>query len=257
MNKIFDSVYANAYDFLYRDKDYSSECNLIERIFRTYGDGHIKKIIDLGCGSGNHAILLAQRGYEVVGVDRSESMLTHARRKAVRLLEDKRIDFHQEDIRTVNLRQQFDAALMMFAVLSYQLKDEDVLAALRVVNSHLCSKGLLIFDVWYGPAVLHQRPTQRVKEIKIPKGKIKRVASGKLDIRHHLCKVHYQLKRLEENKLVSEAEEDHWIRYFFPEELDSFLKMSGFIPLRLGTFPELDQDPDEKTWEVLEVAQKA
>ncbi|MFB0564473.1 MAG: class I SAM-dependent methyltransferase [Candidatus Aminicenantaceae bacterium] len=257
MSKVFDSIYANAYDLLYRDKDYDSECTLIERIFQTYGDGHIRKVIDLGCGSGNHAIPLAQRGYKVVGVDRSENMLTHARRKAAHIKESNHIDFHQEDIRTVDLKQQFDAALMMFAVLSYQQKNEDVLAALEAANRHLRSKGLLIFDVWYGPAVLHKRPTQRVKVVRTPKGKTLRIATGELDIRNHLCTVHYHLWQLEGKKLVAETEEDHQLRYFFPKELDFFLERSGFIPIRLGVFPEIDRDPDEKTWDILEVAQKA
>ena len=60
---------------------------------------------------------------------------------------------------------KFDAALMMFAVLGYQVENDDVLAALRTARRHLEPGGLFIFDVWYGPAVLHQRPSERVKII--------------------------------------------------------------------------------------------
>ena len=83
MSEVFGSVYADAYDLFYRDKDYAAESDLIECIFQTYGDGAIRSILDLvGCGTGNHAIPLAQRGYEVVGIDRSENMLDQARREA-------------------------------------------------------------------------------------------------------------------------------------------------------------------------------
>src|SRR5260370_19420094 len=76
---VFGADYANAYDVLYQDKDYASECDLIERVFAEYAAGRrVKGVLDLGCGTGGHAVPLAERGYEVVGVDRSAEMLRHA-----------------------------------------------------------------------------------------------------------------------------------------------------------------------------------
>lgn len=254
MSEVFGSLYADVYDVLHHDKDYAAECDLIERIFQAYGDGAIHSVLDLGCGTGNHALPLAQRGYEVVGMDRSESMLVHARTKAADLQNDRRATFHQGDIRSTNLHRYFDAVLMMFAVLGYQLENADVLSTLRTARRHLRPNGLLIFDVWYGPAVLHQGPSQRIKAIPTSEGKVLRVASGELDIRHHVCTVHLHVWRLERGHLVAETEESHPVRYFFPLELELFLGCSGFVPLRLGPFPRFDQDPDETTWNVLGVA---
>lgn len=257
MKEVFGPVYANVYDLIYHDKDYITECELIERIFKTYGNGTIRSVLDLGCGTGNHAIPLAKRGYEIVGVDFSAEMLSHARRKAAAVFGDKGPVFRRGDIRYIDLQRQFDAVLMMFAVLSYQIENADVLSTLKTARHHLYQGGLLIFDVWYGPAVLHQRPSQRVKVIPTPEGKILRVASGELDSRRHICTVNYHLWQLEGEKVVAEAEESHTMRYFFPLELDLFLECSGFTPIRLGAFPEFDRDPDETTWNVLEVARAA
>ena len=253
MSEVFGYIYADAYDPVYHDKDYAAECDLIERLFQTYGDGPIRSVLDLGCGTGNHAIPLAQRGYEVVGVDRSESMLAHARRKAAGLSSDCDVAFHQGDLRSVDLQRHLDTALMMFAVLGYQIENADVLSALKTARQHLRSGGLLIFDVWYGPAVLHQRPSQRIKVTQTSGGRILRVASGELDICRHVCTVHFHVWRLEGERLVAETEESHEVRYFFPRELDLFLECSGFAPIRVGVFPEFDQDPDETTWNVLGV----
>ncbi len=164
-NKIFGKVYANQYDLLYTDKDYEAECDLIEEVFRKYGDGEIKTILDLGCGTGNHTIPLASRGYHVTGIDISEDMITHAQKKANSMLSAlcSVPVFIEGDVRSIDLQQQFDAVLMMFAVLGYQTTSEDVLAALNTVSRHLKPGGLFICDVWYGPAVLIQRPTERVK----------------------------------------------------------------------------------------------
>ena len=254
MNRVFGSVYADAYDLLYRDKDYSAECDLIESIFRSYCDAAIESVLDLGCGTGNHAIPMATRGYEVVGVDHSESMVARARHKVAENTSYSSLEFYATDIRTVNLTRKFDAALMMFAVLGYQLENADVLSALRAARQHLHPRGLLILDVWYGPAVLHQRPSQRIKRIPTSEGKMLRFASAELDTRRHVCNIHYHVWKLIRDQLVAESEEDHQMRYFFPQELKLFLQSSGFDPVRLGAFPEFYKEPDETTWNVLQVA---
>jgi SAM-dependent methyltransferase len=256
MNEVFGSNYADAYDILYRDKDYAAECDLLERLFQTYGDGSIASVLDLGCGTGNHSLLLDQRGYEVVGVDRSASMLALARGKAAKSdhNKDRREVFYQGDIRNFDLQRLFDAVLIMFAVLGYQLENSDVLSALKTARRHLRLGGLLIFDVWYGPAVLHQRPSQRVKIIPTPAGHILRVASGELDISRHRCTVKNDVWRFERDQPVSKTDEIHAVRYFFPQELKLFLQCTGFEPVRLGAFGEFDREPDETVWNVLGVA---
>ena len=241
MSKVFGPVYADAYDTLYREKDYEAECSEIESLFRDYGES-IESVLDLGCGTGSHAIPLAQRGYEVVGMIESAEMLARAQAKAGELSSGGKVVFHHGDIQQLNLHRQFDAALMMFAVLGYQLENADVLSALSTARRHLRPGGLLIFDVWYGPAVLHQRPSQRTKIINSASGRILRVVSGELDISRHLCTVNYQMWQLEGDRLAADTEEQHLMRYFFPLELDLFLQSSGFSLLRLGAFPEFDQD---------------
>lgn len=254
MNEVFGAIYAAVYDMLYDDKNYAAECDLIERIFQTYRDGPICSVLDLGCGTGNHAIPLARRGYEVVGVDRSADMLVQARKKVANLVDSSSVAFHQGDVRSIDLQRHFDAALMMFAVLGYQLGNADVLSALRIARRHLRSGGLLIFDAWYGPAVLHQRPSQRIKVIPTPEGQLLRVASGELDTRRHICTVRFHVWQLKRGQLVSETEESHQVRYFFPLELELLLKFSDFALIQTGAFPELERGPDETTWNVLVVA---
>jgi SAM-dependent methyltransferase len=247
----FGSDYAESYDELYADKDYEAECDLIERVIRTYGEGKIASILDLGCGTGNHAFPLSRRGFEVVGVDRSEFMLDQARNKAAALGRPPPDHFHHGDIRDVDLGRRFDAVLIMFAVLGYQIKNADVTATLRAARRHLSAGGLLLFDFWYGPAVLFQRPSARVRVISTPGGKILRASSSELDTNRDICKVRYHLWRFDAERLLSETEEEHTVRYFFPLELDLFLESTGFASVRLGAFPEFDRDPDESTWNAL------
>lgn len=254
MSTVFGRIYADVYDTVYRDKDYAAESELAERLFRAYGDGPVGSVLDLGCGTGSHAVQLAHAGYEVVGVDRSAGMLSHARKKAAVVTSGISPRFEEQDVRGADLGRQFDAVMIMFAVLGYQLGNGDVLATLKAARRHLRPKGLLLFDVWYGPAVLRQRPSQRIKTISTPAGRILRASSGELDVQRHLCVVHSDTWQLEGKQLINSTEESHPMRYFFPLELSLFLECAGFTPLRLGAFPEFDRDPDETTWNVMQVA---
>jgi len=253
--KVFDKVYAEQYDLLYGEKDYEAECDLLEEAFRRYAMGKVQSILDLGCGTGSHAIPLAQRGYVVTGVDLSEDMLAHARQKAQALpTQVQPPTFFHGDARTVEVGQTFDAALMMFAVLGYQLENNDVAAALKTVRKHLRPGGVFIFDVWYGPAVLAIRPSERVKVIPIVGGNVIRVASGTLDTFRHLSEVHYHLWRIQDQELISETEEHHLMRYFFPQELAYFLDQAGLEFKGLTSFPDLDQPAVETSWNVVGVS---
>ena len=252
MPDVFGAGYADAYDALYEEKDYEGECDLLERIFGEYADGPVRTILDLGCGTGNHALPLARRGYEVVGVDRSEAMLEQARTKA-----DGAVPFEVGDIRDIRLGREFDAVLVLFAVLGYQLGNDDVLAALATARTHLRPGGLLVFDVWYGPAVLHERPVPRLRTIQQGDVRLLRASDGRLDIGRHRCTVDFRIWKLEGDRVVAETEERHEMRYFFPLELELFLTTSGLSLLRLGAFPDFDREPDETSWNVLAVTTTA
>jgi SAM-dependent methyltransferase len=245
---VFGRDYAAAYDDLYQDKNYLAECDLIEHIFQLYGQGTIRRVLDLGCGTGGHAVLLADRGYEVVGIDRSPDMLERARARG------SSARFELGEIGNVDLDETFDAALMMFAVLGYQVGNADVQAALSTARRHLRPSGLFLCDFWYGPAVLGQRPSERVKVIDTPVGQVIRVAAGELDARHDLCMVRYHVWRIEDSRVTTEAREQHPMRYFFAPELELLLSAAGFELLRLGAFPNFDDEATEQTWNVALVA---
>jgi SAM-dependent methyltransferase len=259
-NSVFEHGYAEQYDLLYGDKDYEAECDLIEKAFQLYKNEKVQSILDLGCGTGNHAFPLAQRGYHVTGIDFSAGMLSQAREKAKKLAGQEASDlpeFLQGDVRNFDLNKQYDAVLLMFAVLGYQLTNEDVLSTLRNVRKHLKPGGIFVFDVWYGPAVLAIRPSDRIKIIPTTDGKLIRAASGDLDIPHHLSTVSYHLWQLSGDRVIKETEEKHTMRYFFPMELALLLSICDLSLESITAFPFLDKPSDETTWNILIAAKCA
>jgi SAM-dependent methyltransferase len=249
----FGPGYAKIYDAIYRLKDYDGEVDLIERILVKRGLDTSRRLLDLGCGTGAHALRLVQRGYVVVGVDRSPEMLAQARAKLT--ADNGAIEFREADIRKLDLGQRFDAALMMFTVLGYQLTDTDLMGALSSVRRHLDPGGLFIFDVWYGPAVLAEGPGERHISIEDGRGSISRKTRAVLDQSRHLCRVTFDIERFDAQGQADRWQEEHVVRYYFRDELELALTQNGLGLCSLRSFPDDKAPADERTWNVIGVAQ--
>lgn len=248
------SQYAAYYDILYENKDYPAETDFIESLIKKYSNGDVKTILDMGCGTGGHAFLLAEKGYCLTGVDRSESMLTIAKEKVqkTRIL----LDFIQADICDFNLNKKFDVIISMFAVMGYQTANEDFEKALSNANQHLKSDGLLIFDVWFGPAIISQKPGDRIKIIENHNEKIIRLTHSTLDIMKHTVDINFNVMKIRDNKIYEPTQETHKVRFFFPMELELFFKNTGFKVLKMIPFMKIDGILSDNNWDMTVVARK-
>lgn len=250
--KVFGKDYADSYDYLYQDKDYEKECDFLEEIFSKYSR-KTKSILDLGCGTGGHAIKLAERGYDVLGVDRSEQMIGKAKKKTKE--SGLMLRFLKSDIKDLSIDERFDSVISMFAVISYQTKNADLERFCRIAKNHLKKDGLFIFDCWHGPAVLADRPGVRVKEIDIKdNGKIVRFTEPVLDILNHTVNTKFKVWKIEGKNLVKETKEDHLMRFLFPKEIEYYLNITGFKDIFLFPFLRLDKGLSEKDWNMTVVA---
>ena len=254
MTSIFETGYAETYDVVYRDKDYAREVEAIGRLFERYKAGTIKSVLDLGCGTGRHAILLARSDLDVVGVDQSDAMLEHARKLAQESKPGNSLTFIKGDVRDFDVGDTFDAALMMFNVLGYMTSNDDLLAALRSVRRHVRDGGLFVFDIWYGPAVAAHPPTDQIKEFKRPAGDMIRLATGKLYPQENRYDVSIRLITIDNNAVKGDTVESHPVRYFFPLEIDLALRQAGFRMATIQQFPNVDERPDTNTWPAAVVA---
>jgi len=248
--------YASAYDVLYADKDYDVECSFLQDIFQLYGRGEIRRILDLGCGTGNHAVRLAERGYYVHGIDRSGEMLRIARIKAENSLVRNRLRFDQGNIQQISLGISFDAVICMFAVISYQTSDHALVSTFKTARNHLNNGGLFVADFWYGPAVLRQRPAKRVKEVTCEHETIVRYAHPVMDTKDNIVHVHYGFEKAYGAKKLEDYKERHSMRYFFKPEIEHFLSRTGLTMKRFCSFGDIHKDADDTTWNAMVIARK-
>ncbi len=240
---VFNSGYSSVYDVLYNDYDFIKDAAAVKEVISLLAPGS-KRLLDLGCGTGNHVQLLKD-DFDVTGVDLSEGMLKSAR------LKNPDVNFHVGDVRTFNIDERFDVALMMGAVLGYQHTNDHIVETLKNIRAHLNGDGLLIFDVWYGPAVLSQPPTPRLKECRIDDKYVLRSVKPILQPEYNLCACHYKWWTVGE---LSPQEEHHIMRYFFPVEIQFFLKLAGFKVCRMSKAGFTNRPITISDWHVMFVA---
>lgn len=138
--------FATYYDCLMtKDIDYNKICDFIENIFTEY-DVEPQLIADLACGTGNITIPMSERGYEMIGVDKSVEMLEVARNKAMSKNQD--ILFLNQSITKLDLFGTCDAFLCMIDGVNYIINPKSFENMLQKISTcFINSNGVLIFDV--------------------------------------------------------------------------------------------------------------
>lgn len=250
---VFDE-YARYYDLLYADKDYDGEAKYIASLLRYAIGNDRRQILELGCGTGKHAALLADMGYTICGIERSENMLAQAQKRAAG---KQGLSFIHSDIRDFSLGKTFDAVFALFHVMSYQTSLDDFMSVLKCVQSHLKDNGVFVFDTWYGPAVLTERPEFRVKRLENERCQITRIAEPVLHENDNIVVVKYDVfVKDKETGNIKEFREVHNMRYYFLSEISLMLELCGFSLEKAVEFMT-EKELSGKTWGSLFVARKS
>jgi len=239
-------TYSRYYDLLYRSKDYRGEAEYVFGLIRKHAP-RSRAVLELGCGTGHHTQYLAEFGLTVTGVDRSRDMLAEAQNRAA-AADDGRLRFMEGDIRQIRLGEQFDAVVSLFHVMSYQTTNEDIRAAFATAKAHLRSGGLFIFDCWYGPAVLTDRPAVRIKRLEDETMVVTRIAEPNLRPNTNCVEVAYTVFVKDKvGSATEEVKESHEMRYLFWPEIEVFAGAEGFNVV--GAYEWMtDAEPGLSTW---------
>jgi SAM-dependent methyltransferase len=226
---VFDA-YSAYYDLLYRDKDYGGETRFVVDALRRLGVER-GDILELGCGTGRHAEHLAAAGYRVHGVDLSPSMVERAQARVG--ASGDRLSFEVGDVRCVRTDRIFDAVVSLFHVASYQTGNGDLDDMFRTATAHLQPGGVFLFDFWYGPGVLTDRPAVRLKELSDAHVDILRIAQPTLLPNENRVDVDYTvLVTRRSDGTLHRIRETHRMRYLFMPEIERLARDNGMVVRR-------------------------
>lgn len=193
------------------------------------------KILDIGCGTGRHAIELAKRGYSVIGVDLSEAMLKKAGENAANKGFD--VDFRKADARNLPFEKEFDLAIMICeGAFPLMETDEMNFEILKNAAKALKPGGKLIFTTLNGLYPLFHS----VKDFINSSSTTQTNNDNNFDLM--TFRDHYQLEVEDDNgqKLVLDCNE----RYYVPSEIKWLLKSLNFnkIDIMAGKLGEFSRD---------------
>ena len=136
--------FAYCYDRLMQDVDYGRWADYIEELFSLHGCKP-SLVLDLGCGTGSFCLHMAERGYDMIGVDLSADMLACARAKSAAQGRD--ILFLNQDMTRFELYGTVDAIVSLVDSINYVTYKNDLKRLFKLVNNYLNPDGLFIFDV--------------------------------------------------------------------------------------------------------------
>ena len=136
--------FAEVYDLFMDNIPYEDWCSYVTGLLKGHGvkDG---LVLDLGCGTGSLTELLADAGYDMIGVDNSEDMLQIAMDK--RAESGKDILYLLQDMREFELYGTVKAVLSICDCINYILEYKDLVEVFRLVNNYLDPGGVFIFDL--------------------------------------------------------------------------------------------------------------
>ena len=228
MKKNIFTSYSKYYNLLYTDKDYKSEVEYVNELIKQYSRD-CNSILDLGCGTGNHDFLLAEKGYDITGIDISGEMIAIAK-----LINSKyNINFRVADVRNYESENRYDAVISLFHVASYQTSSLDIIKYFNNANKNLMYGGIFIFDFWYGPAVLNDLPSCRLKKMENDQIKVRRFTEPVLHENQNIVDVNFEVFiEDKKTKTLTEFTETHKMRYFFYPELENLMHQSNFTILK-------------------------
>jgi len=119
---------------------------IIEKhLMKTKGDGTGQKFIllDLGCGTGSIAIKMAEKGYEVIGIDKSSEMLSIARDKN----KSEMVQFVCQDITEFELYGTVDIIICFLDTVNHITNKKDLKKMFSLCKNYLNQGGIMIFDI--------------------------------------------------------------------------------------------------------------
>ena len=139
---MYDAI-AHVYDKLNKDIDYEAWADFIENCFQKHLPSKPTLLLDLACGTGSMTCTLSSRGYDMIGVDMSEDMLSEAYIRS----EGKGILYLLQDMRSFELYGTVGAVVCCLDSVNYLLSEEDISKCFANVHNYLDPEGLFIFDM--------------------------------------------------------------------------------------------------------------
>jgi ubiquinone/menaquinone biosynthesis C-methylase UbiE len=208
---------AEFYDALYAFRDFTAETAQVAAIVRAAHPG-AQAILDVACGTGEHAMRLARdHRFEVDGLDLDEGLLRVARRK------HPAGTFFHADMSDFAIAKQYDVVSCLFSAIGYLVTFERTRRALDAFRRHLRPQGVAIVEPWFRPGELEDDRVVRLAAT-LDGTSVERTGRTKIDGR--ISRLHFDY-RIEAPDGIRQVSEIHELGLFTVEEMAAAFEQAG------------------------------
>lgn len=205
----FSSPY---YHILYHQRNDEEAEFFIDNLCSYLKPGINCRLLDIACGRGRHSVYLNKKGYDVTGIDLSDSSIKFAKQ-----FENEKLHFFVHDMRYLFYINYFDIAFNLFTSFGYFETEKDHVSALKTFRKSLKKDGILVLDYFNSEKIIRHLTQQEVKHVDgIDFYISKKVADGKI-----VKSISFEHK----NKDYSFKEE---VKAFTFSDFERMFKNSGF-----------------------------
>lgn len=209
-------IYHEMYQSIF---DYEEEFAFYDKVLRKH---NCKKILEIGCGSGNLTKYFTAANYDYQGLDKSKQMLEIARDL------NPATEFIQADMRKLNLKEKFDAVLITGRSFTHMTKNSDVMAALNSISKILRVHGILIFDNFNANVIFGDFQKISNLPVNFQGKKYERISNNSPNLKTGWTWNWNAKYTLKENGKTRILYDKSVLRAFTKDELKLFLKVNKF-----------------------------
>jgi SAM-dependent methyltransferase len=176
--------------------------------------------LDVACGTGEHARLLAERGFVVDGLDVDANFVRLSRHK------HPSGRFYEADMASFRLPLRYDVVMCLFSSIGYLRTLDRVSSALACFRDHLAPGGVIIVEPWFAPGVLDEN---RVGRNSGEADGIHIIRTSRMELQPHLSRIHFDYE-ITDATGTRHASEVHELGLFSNEELMATFRAVGLLP---------------------------
>ena len=240
---------AKYYDVTHQWRDYSLQTSFLQEVIQKYKED-CKYVIDLACGTGEHAYRLSETGYKITGIDNSEEMLAIASKKSAKT------NWLLSDLMTFDSLNHFDLAYCLGMMVHYIYSPHRLVTFLSKVKDVLHPAGIFVIDIinpWYvidWASINHFLSTDENHEIYI-------LEKSEMDKRSRIRHNDYTWFVKDSGKQMRQYTLFENLRLWFVDEMEHFLAEAGFRVLATNSDYNLERLDLETDFNVVFIAKSS
>ena len=235
----FAGEYAKQYDLIHGQKDYEAEVSQVRNELFLRGITTKCSVLDFGCGTGSHAAILRDKGFDAWGYDQNSDMIQEARKKNF-----KNRQYFTSDLS--ELDSNFKVVYSFFDVINYQVTSAELNSFFDQMDSRLISGGLLILDSW-NKEVVKNDPPRKSSRSYMAEGRefVRKVYPSSSD---NFETTRLLIELIDEKLSICVQSEEHLMRAYSPSELSQIITNKGYDDIKIFELSDWNSVPTVDSW---------